>query len=231
MFAITVFIPNCIVRNWLRRRPFFGRACQAASASSLFKAITILLTPRSRRANSTYFRSIGVGWPKSNVDTDYYYTTTVGSWRIIALDSRAGIGDAQRAWLAERLSEDKTTPTVVVSHGPWLRCGNWVDDYRLGDDVTFEMIESAPNVKLVLSGHTHKRRALDTGRTVHAIFPACCYGIDDATGWGAIVLGRDAVAAIFVKELKTTRWGANELAYIKQTGTWSKMPFEAWKAV
>jgi len=134
---------------------------------------------------------------------DFYYSTSSGGWRFIALDSRAdeALGERQFQWLCDRLEEDAATPTLVMVHRPFLPVDNWVDAHALVDARTFELLNGCRAVKLVLSGHTHKAAHWEFRGTRHVVFPACAYGIPDPCGWGVVVLVQSGVKAVFVKEL------------------------------
>jgi Icc protein len=142
-------------------------------------------------------------WPVSAGPLDFYYETRRGGWRFITLDSRQdhSLGPHQIAWLNERLAADPDTPTVVLVHRPWTTVGNWVDDHRQKNRATFDAIDRATCMKAVLSGHTHKSAAWDYRGKTHVVFPSVAYGIGETSGWGVVVLGRDKVHAVFVKEL------------------------------
>lgn len=142
-------------------------------------------------------------WPASPDAADYYFATIIGGWRVIGLDSRQGqnLSDRQRHWLAQELTQDAATPTLVVVHRPLLTVGNWVDDFRLNDRATFDLLDGAPAVKSVWSGHTHLHRAWRYRDKVHAVFPSLAYGIPGPCGWGVGVFGRDLLTALFVKPL------------------------------
>lgn len=143
-------------------------------------------------------------WVDPDETADYYYTTVRHGWRFITLDSRQNdnFTARQRSWLEAQLAADSRTPTVVCVHRPFLSVGNWVDDHRLRDTAALALLDRAPNVRLVLSGHTHKSALWQYHRRLHAIFPAVAYGIGETCGWGCIVLGRRGVEAVFAKELR-----------------------------
>ncbi len=115
-----------------------------------------------------------------------YYTFDSGGWRFFVLDSmtfdeqtvyRAELDPAQMSWLASELnSTPSATPVVIVSHIPILTVGaigfapelrkqphaskmlSHVDGYEL-----LNLLETHPNVKLCLSGHTHLTETLSFG--------------------------------------------------------------------
>jgi len=143
-------------------------------------------------------------WPNPVETKDYYYATKRHGWRFITLDSRQDhpLSERQRTWLAAQLESDTTTPTIVCVHRPFVSVGNWVDYHRLMDLPTFQLIDRAPCVRLVMSGHTHKSALWQYHNRQHAVFPAVAYGIGENCGWGCVVLGRSEVQAVFVKELR-----------------------------
>ncbi|MBX3751169.1 MAG: metallophosphoesterase [Opitutaceae bacterium] len=144
------------------------------------------------------------GWVDPVEDHDFYHASVRHGWRFIALDSRQdhNLSNRQRAWLEAQLASDPKTPTIIAVHRPFVSVGNWVDDHRLRDFAALALINQAPCVRLVLSGHTHKSALWQYRRRLHAAFPAVAYGIGEACGWGCIVLGRRGVEAVFVKELR-----------------------------
>lgn len=144
-------------------------------------------------------------WPTSALAEDYCYVTRHRGWRVIALDSRQGgpLGEPQRQWLAHELAADREVPTIVLVHRPFLCVGNWVDDCRLIDRATFNLIDACPAVKVILSGHTHRTAAWRYRGKLHVVFPAVAYGIPDPVGWGALVMGKRDVRAVLVKDMAT----------------------------
>jgi 3',5'-cyclic AMP phosphodiesterase CpdA len=83
--------------------------------------------------------------------------------RIVACDtSIAGRDDGtlEVDWLAERLAEDRDTPTIVAMHHPPLLTGlAWLDEIGLPANeraALGELLAAAPNVKRVVAGHVHR---------------------------------------------------------------------------
>lgn len=169
-------------------------------------------------------------WPASPDAEDYYFATFVGGWRIIGLDSRQGqnLSERQRHWLAEELARDATTPTLVVVHRPLLTVGNWVDDFRLKDRATFGVLDGAPAVKAVWSGHTHLHRAWRYRDKVHAVFPSLAYGIPGPCGWGVGVFGRDQLTALFVKPLAGPWFDGVDVVHRTATRPFLRLPFNSY---
>jgi Icc protein len=90
------------------------------------------------------------------------YAADARGVRIVACDtSIAGRDDGtlELDWLAERLAEDRTTPTIVAMHHPPLLTGlAWLDEIGLPADdraALGELLAAAPNVKRVVAGHVH----------------------------------------------------------------------------
>lgn len=162
--------------------------------------------PLTSAWHDSLVRSRRDDWPEPAEADDFYYEVYRGGWRFMALDSRQGqpLSDRQRAWLAQRLQADQATPTAVLVHRPFVSVGNWVDRYQLKDRKSFDTIDGAEAVKVVLSGHAHKSAAWRYREKTHVVFPSSAYGIPDACGWGMVVLSASDVQEVFVKELAAT---------------------------
>lgn len=159
-------------------------------------------------------------WPAPVDAADHYYSALRHGWRFLALDSRQGQppSETQRQWLAAQLETDAATPTVLLVHRPFVSVGNWVDNHRLVDRRTFDLIDRADCVKAVLSGHTHKAAAWRYRRQIHTVFPATAYGIGHTCGWGCVILGRDRVSGVFVKDLAGECFDHVPYAPVQQAG-------------
>lgn len=142
-------------------------------------------------------------WPDPAETDDCYSERTLGGWRFLVLDSRQGqrLSDRQREWLAARTNDPGAPPTVILLHRPFLAVGNWVDNHRLVDRASFDVIDRAPAVRAILAGHTHKAAAWQYRRKVHAVFPSTAVGIGETCGWGCVVLAPGRIHSVFVKEL------------------------------
>jgi Icc protein len=143
-------------------------------------------------------------WPAPIDSSDaLYYEVEHKGWRFVAIDPlNRPFTEKQKPWIESRLAPGASDrPTIVLCHIPIVAVGNWVDQHAVTDPRVVRAIDGSDSVRLVLSGHTHKAAAWMYRRKVHAVFPACAYGIDDACGWGVVVLGRGQVHSIFVKEL------------------------------
>lgn len=140
-------------------------------------------------------------WPASPDADDYYFTHRQNGWRIIGLDSRQddSISTRQKEWLAAELDHDTKTPTLVLVHRPLLTVGNWVDDHRLKDRATFDLLDATPCVRTIWSGHTHLHQAWNYRNKKHVVFPSVAFGIPGPCGWGVGVFGRDQLEALFIK--------------------------------
>jgi 3',5'-cyclic AMP phosphodiesterase CpdA len=91
------------------------------------------------------------------------YAVDARGVRIVACDtSIAGRDDGtlELDWLAERLAEDRVTPTIVAMHHPPLLTGlAWLDEIGLpaGErEALGSLLAGAPNVKRVVAGHVHR---------------------------------------------------------------------------
>ena len=165
-------------------------------------------------------------WPLPAEDDDYYYETHHSGWRFIALDSRQTglLSDRQREWLRERLSKADNTPAIVLVHRPFVSVGNWVDHCRLEDRRTFDIIDQAPQVRAILSGHTHKTAGWQYRRKIHVVFPSTAYGIGDTCGWGCLVLSKQNVHSVFIKELAADTFESVQRSSQQREGNFRKLP-------
>ncbi len=100
------------------------------------------------------------------------YAVDAHGVRIVACDtSIAGRDDGSLEvdWLAERLAEDRETPTIVAMHHPPLETGlGWLDEIGLPADqraALADLLAAAPNVKRVVAGHVH--------RVIHTTLGGC----------------------------------------------------------
>jgi hypothetical protein len=166
-------------------------------------------------------------WPDPVEQDDHYYAARRSGWRFITLDTRQGQPPSEKQcnWLAAELAHDAATPTVIFMHRPFVCVGNWVDNHRVMDRRTFDIIDQAACVKAVLSGHTHKAATCQYRKKIHSVFPAVAYGIGDACGWGCIILGKDRVANVFVKDLAGEFFEHVSYTVTQQAGNYRRMPF------
>jgi 3',5'-cyclic-AMP phosphodiesterase len=98
-------------------------------------------------------------------DTFAQWATDLGPVRLIGLDTvipGSGAGrlcPARLDWLAARLDEDKTKPTVIVMHHPPFACGiRHMDRINLveGAEGLAEIVRAHPQVIRILCGHHHR---------------------------------------------------------------------------
>jgi 3',5'-cyclic AMP phosphodiesterase CpdA len=89
------------------------------------------------------------------------YVVDAGGVRIVACDTSIPgrpEGTLELDWLAERLAEDRDTPTIVAMHHPPLDIGlTWLDAIGHTTDARAALAELlAPNVKRIVAGHVHR---------------------------------------------------------------------------
>jgi Icc protein len=91
------------------------------------------------------------------------YTADAHGVRIIACDTSIpgrDDGTLEVDWLAERLAEDRETPTLVAMHHPPLLTGlGWLDEIGHTPEhraALAALLAEAPNVKRVVAGHVHR---------------------------------------------------------------------------
>ncbi len=84
------------------------------------------------------------------------------------------IGDAQLAWLDERLSEQPDRPTIVFQHHPPFHTGiQWMDDVGLTDAAAeAAVIRQHPHVMAVVCGHVHRPITSAFAGTVASCWPS-----------------------------------------------------------
>lgn len=171
-------------------------------------------------------------WPASPDPDDYYFCHRQGAWRIIGLDSRQNhsLSPRQRDWLANELAADATTPTLVLVHRPLLTVGNWVDDFRLQDRPTFDLIDASPAVRALWSGHTHLPKAWRYRGKRHVIFPALAYGLPGPCGWGAGVFSRSRLEATFIKPLAGPWFDGVTFKSRQASRACERLPFRSYTA-
>jgi Icc protein len=91
------------------------------------------------------------------------YTADARGVRIVACDTSIpgrDDGTLEADWLAERLAEDRDTPTLVAMHHPPLTTGlPWLDEIGhtpANRAALAALLDEAPNVKRVVAGHVHR---------------------------------------------------------------------------
>jgi 3',5'-cyclic AMP phosphodiesterase CpdA len=100
------------------------------------------------------------------------FAADAGDVRIVACDTSIpgrDEGTLEVDWLAERLAEDRETPTILAMHHPPLDIGlPWLDEIGhtpANRAALAELLTGAPNVKRVVAGHVH--------RVVHSTLAGC----------------------------------------------------------
>jgi 3',5'-cyclic AMP phosphodiesterase CpdA len=133
-------------------------------------------------------------------DAPISYTIEQFAVRIIALDSlvpgAAGgaVGADQLSWLADRLAEQPTRPTVVaVHHPPFITGIGHMDAIGLADSAAFaNIVKRHLHVERVLSGHIHRPIHTRWAGTIASTAPSTAHQV-------ALDLRPDAPSA-FVSE-------------------------------
>ncbi|HKW45131.1 MAG TPA: phosphodiesterase [Candidatus Eremiobacteraceae bacterium] len=138
-------------------------------------------------------------------------------WRFILLDSSVAgedvgsIGNEQREWLRARLAADPKMPTIVaVHHNPLPVGSRWLDTMTISDaPALLAVLDTAPQVKLVIFGHVHQEFEARREGTVYASAPstffqfkprATSFGRDErAPGARIVRLGDERVAGKIVR--------------------------------
>ena len=102
----------------------------------------------------------------------------IGGLRLVGCDTtlpgEAG-GALDVAWLADRLQEDRETPTIVALHHPPVPIGiDVLDDIAIrapDRDALRELLGQAPNVARLVAGHVHRIATVVLGGV-----PVACLG-------------------------------------------------------
>lgn len=181
--------------------------------------------PLSAAFRSAFEKISNTHWPRQTDPDDYYGAAHLFGWRFVILDSRQGqaLSEKQFTWLSQLLKKDSSTPTLVLVHRPFLAVGNWVDNHRLIDRRSFDLIHNADCVKGVFSGHTHKSAGWQFNGKIHAVFPGLAYGIGESCGWVALVLSKDKVHSIFIKDLAAETFDHVAFRLHPQSGSFRKL--------
>lgn len=103
--------------------------------------------------------------------------------RIICLDTtipgkvEGTLCPERMEWLAARLSEKPSAPTMIAMHHPAFRIGRPTSDARpFGNAGGFaELVASYPNVSLVTAGHVHCTLQARIGNAVALAVPSTAY--------------------------------------------------------
>jgi Icc protein len=139
-------------------------------------------------------------------------------WRFILLDSSVAgedggsIGNEQREWLRAQLARDGQMPMVIaVHHNPLPVGSTWLDTMTISDaPALLAILDTSPNVKLVLFGHVHQEFEERRGQTVYASAPstffqfkphAQAFGSDGGRADGArvVMIGGEPLAGRVVR--------------------------------
>jgi|GEM_PF-2718945 len=166
-------------------------------------------------------------WPRSPDADDYYFASQYGGWRIIGLDTREDgpLSDRQRQWLTQELARDAVTPTLVLIHRPFVRVGNWVDDIRLFDRATYDVLDASSAVKAIWSGHTHKAGGWRYRGKKHVVFPSLAYGIPGPCGWGVGMFSRNQLEAVFIKTISAPWYDGVAFKFRQSKRQVQRLPF------
>jgi Icc protein len=119
------------------------------------------------------------------LDGFLHYTIEAGPVRVIALDTviehQPGglICEQRRTWLAERLAEDRRTPTLIMMHHqPFLTGTPFFDAIGLeGREAVAAVIAKAPNVERVICGHMHRGVIQRWAGTVASVCPGSAHQV------------------------------------------------------
>ena len=119
-------------------------------------------------------------------DSPYlHYTVEDYPVRIVAIDTviegeAGGIVDELRLdWLATRLAEDRTRPTIVIMHHPPFATGiAHMDGMNCANaDALAHVIEKNPQVERILCGHVHRAIQCRFAGTVAMIGPSTAFQV------------------------------------------------------
>ncbi len=120
------------------------------------------------------------------------YALETDSCRVLVLDtldqskSTGALCERRLDWLAARLAEDRTTPTVVAMHHPPIPVGiPGMDRLRLleGAERLEALVAGAPNVERVIAGHLHRGVTVRFAGTVLDVLPGAAHQVAyDAEG-------------------------------------------------
>jgi acid phosphatase type 7 len=150
-----------------------------------------------------------------------YYTYTLGSWRIVSLNSEipSGPGSAQGEWLREELSTRRSACTAVYWHRPLFSSGTIGDNPDMRDlwRILYEF-----GADVVINGHDHLyERFAPQDPEGHADF---AHGIREfiiGTG-GAPITG---VSRLHTNsEMRATVWGVAVFTLFDHSYEWRFVP-------
>lgn len=109
-----------------------------------------------------------------------YFTRTVGSWRVIGLDSERASSATQLAWVQATLQAHPGQPTIVIWHRARFSSGQHGD--ARDTDALWDAVKLDPDVRLVLWGHDHDFERMAVPVRARGALPAMVVG----TGGGAL---------------------------------------------
>jgi 3',5'-cyclic-AMP phosphodiesterase len=120
-----------------------------------------------------------------NRDGFLHFIVEGGPVRLIALDTvieheTGGRMCSERcAWLAERLAEDRDTPTVIMMHHQPFLTGSHFDDIGIeGREVLEEIVSDAPNIARIICGHMHRDICVGWANTLVSVCPSTAFQFD-----------------------------------------------------
>lgn len=110
------------------------------------------------------------------------FALATGDWKIIGLDShvpgevKGRVDTEQLEWLRDELRTAPSTQTLLFVHHPPIAINvDWLDKIGLDGAGQFvEIIEAAPQIKVVCSGHVHQEFAGHIGAAAMYTTPSTC---------------------------------------------------------
>lgn len=114
-----------------------------------------------------------------------HYVIEAGPVRLIALDTvieyeTGGRLCAERcSWLADRLAEDRRTPTVIMMHHQPFPTGGPFDTVGIdGREALEGVVAGAPNIIRVICGHMHRGVLCGWAGTIASVCPSTAFQFD-----------------------------------------------------
>jgi 3',5'-cyclic-AMP phosphodiesterase len=114
-----------------------------------------------------------------------HYVIEAGPVRLIALDTvieheTGGRMCAERcSWLADRLAEDRRTPTIIMLHHQPILTGGYFDTVGIdGREALEKVVAGAPNIHRMICGHMHRGVLQGWGNTVVSVCPSTAFQFD-----------------------------------------------------
>ena len=136
-----------------------------------------------REAFRASFPDLGY-WPADRAFVQY--ALELDALRVLVLDtldqgrSSGALCQTRLDWLADRLAEDRRTPTVVAMHHPPVPVGMpGMDGVRLleGAERLAGLIQASANVERVLAGHLHRSVTVRFAGTVLDVMPGTAHQV------------------------------------------------------